>query len=688
MPGNEQERPFYIWHYDFYLSGNAPDAFSCWEPERLAEEIVSTGVNFVVVFALNQHGYAYYPSKVAPVHPALGGRDYTGAMIDALHRRGCTVLTYVNYMNIERRREHPEWWQRQADGSEVYNEGWGVPCPNSPIREYMASVVAEVARLYPTDGFFFDMYGFNHNGCWCTNCQRKWMQRYGVPLPTGPEWGSELWRHYLDFRAECAVETMRYIRDAAKAVRKELIWVTHCGPQQNWWSGTGRLQPVVDDMVQSEVGTRRGKGLWAAGQRAKILRSFARGKAHATILADIHLYWDRPKGWFYIPWSAEGVQRQVAEIVAHGSWPSIYTEPYPDGRNNPYTVEGVRAGIMLARKFEPYLLGRETVKTVALHYSQLALDLFGREEPSDYLYSFDGAYKALMESHIPFDVVLDEQIAEGAIGQYDLVVLSNSAVTTVAMEEGLRRYVEGGGAVLATYRTSLLDEWGRQKGDFGLADILGVSYRGDFGPAYMAVDGELGAGLSSSPVIAQRLLRVAAKDGSLAAGEVIGPSPTDLAPFRYVSAPTVRTSWPAFVRRGRVLYCAADLGFAYARAGYRDHLRLLGNCVRALLGQKLPIELEAPVTVDMALYRQRGRVLLHLVNLTTNQLADDEECEADAHAVIPVCGIRVRVRRELIDPARAYCGSDGAALPLSKEGDWAVVTLPQLDIYEVVVLEG
>jgi len=684
IAAGNKDRPFYIWHYDYYLSGNAPDAFSRWDAETLADEIVSTGVNFVAIFAENQHGYAYFPSKVAPVHPSLGNRDYTGSMIDALHRRGCTVITYVNFMNIERREAHPEWWQRQVDGSQVYNNGWGVPCPNGPIKDYMKALVVEIATRYPTDGFFFDMYAFNHNGCWCDNCRRKWAEKYNLPFPTAPDWGGSVWAKYLEFRAQSTIDTMTEIRDAALKVRPNLIWCTHCGPEQNWMAGTARLQPVVDTMVQSEVGTRGGRGLWAAGQRAKILQPFSRGKANATILADIHLYWDKPKGWFYIPWSPENVQRQVAEIVAHGSWPDIYTEPYPDGRNNPYTTEGVRAGIMLARKFEPYLLGRETVKSVALHYSQLAHDFFGRDDPSAYTYSFQGAYKALMESHIPFDVVLDEQVEDGSINQYDVLVLSNSAVTSEAMNQALRQYVAGGGSLFATYKTSLLDEIGRQRDDFALADLFGASYRREFGSAYMRAEGLLSEGLSASPIIEQRLLAVSAVGEAEQLGSVIGQSPTDLAPFTYVSAPTVETQWPALLRNGQVIYCAGDLGFAHARAGYRDHLRLFGNCVRALLGERARVRIKAPVTLDQALYTQGSRTLLHLVNLTTNQTIDESGSEADAHEVIPLHDIEVSLKGKF---GRCFRASDGAELPLKQEEEWATVVLPKLDIYDVVVFE-
>lgn len=682
LAGNVK-KPFYIWHYDYYLSANAPDAFTRWNAEELADEIVSTGVNFVAIFAENQHGYAYFPSKVAPVHPSLGGRDYTGSMVDALHRRGCTVITYVNFMNIDQRSKHPEWWQRQADGTEVYNSGWGVPCPNSPIKDYMKSLVVEIAQLYPTDGFFFDMYAYNHNGCWCDFCRAKWQKQTGLPFPMAPAWGTELWAKYLEFRAQSAIDTMTEIRDAAMAVRPNLIWCTHCGPQQNWQAGTAKLQAKVDTMVQSEVGTRGGKGLWMAGQRAKVLVPFT-DKPHATILADIHLYWDKPKGWFYIPWAPENVQRQVAEIVAHGSWPDIYTEPYPDGRNNPYTTEGVKAGIQLARQFEPYLLNRESVKNVALHYSQLAQDFFGREDASNYHYSFDGAYKALMENHIPFDVVLDEQILDGSIRQYDVLVLSNSAVTSEAMNRSLRAYVEGGGSIFATYKTSLMDEIGRQRKDLALADLFGASYRQDCGPAYLMPEGELAQGLSGSPMIEQRLLGVVADASATVLGKMLAPSPTDLHPFTYVSAPTVETQWPVLLRRGRVIYCAGDVGLAHARAGYRDHLRLIGNCVRALLGDKEKVRIKAPVTLDQALYTQGERTLLHLVNLTTNQTQDDHICEADAHEVIPLHDIEVAFNGK---PRRAFLASTGADLPLCQDGKWAKVTVPRLDIYDVVVFE-
>ncbi len=687
MSGSRWEQgPIYDWHYDYYMSGRAPDGFALFDPERLADELCSTKPNLIVVFALNQHGYAYYPSSIAPVHPSLGQRDYTGSMIEALHRRGVKVITYVNYMNIDQRAAHPEWWQRTVDGQGVYEAGWGVPCPNGPIRPYMKAIVGEIAERYPTDGFFFDMFGFNRTGCWCEHCRQKFEAQYGLPYPLCEDWGSESWRRLVDWRSVSAIEMMTEVRDAAKAVRPELVWITHTSPLSAWYRGTSTLSPIVDDIVHTEVSTRWGRGRWIPGQMSKLLRAYGRGKPRIVCLADLHMYWDQPKGWFYIPYSTTQLKLQVASIVAHGAWPAPYTEPYPDGRNNPYTVQGIREAFAMARHMEPYLLGAEPAQNVALHYSQRSLDFYGQGDPRSYLQGFHGAYKALLESHVPFDIVADEQIVDGRIKAYDLCVLSNSACTSDAVNAGLLDYVRSGGSILATYKTSLYDEYGHLRRDFGLREALGASYVGEFEPAYMRTDGLLADGMTGSPIIQQRLVQVRAAPETQVLGTLIAPSPTDLAPFTYVSAPTQETSWPSLVRKGQVIYCAADIGYTFMRASYPDHVRLISNCVQMLVGDRLPLRITAPSTVDTALARQGGRYLVHLVNMTTNQVVEDEGCNADTYEVIPLHELEIRVRAGDAF-RRVYRASDGTELPWRREGDWLVVGLPRLDLYDIVVLE-
>jgi hypothetical protein len=679
--------PQYIWHLDYYLSGDSPDAFADYDPGRLADELDTAKPNVVAIFALNQHGYAYYPSNVAPPHPRLGGRDYTGTLLDALHRRGVRVLTYVNWMNIDQRERHPDWWQRDSKGEPIYQDGWGVPCPNGPARDYMHRLVEEVAGRFDTDGFFFDMFGFNGNGCWCEYCQAAYRQRYGVPLPAGVDWSSDAWRQFLTFRQDSAIACLRAIRDGAKAVKPNLAWVTHTRPFYSAWGrGTATLAGEVDDVVQSEINARYGHSRWQGGEMAQIQRAAVPAKNRVIILAD-KLPSTDARAWFYSPMSSTWLQQQVADMVANGAWPSIYTEPGPRGYHVPYTVTGVREALGLARQMEPYLLNSEPVESVALHFSFPSHVYYGRDDFYRYYQSFRGLYKALLENHIPFTVVSDQQILDGGLAPYALCILSNSVCTSDALNSALARYVDGGGSLLASYQTSLCDEVGRPRGDFGLAELLGVRYSGEAGPGYLQATGELATGLTGAPIVAQRLAAVQAAPGTEVAGWLLRQSPTDLAPFRFVHAPDGASDQPALVRRGRVAYCSADLGYAFMRSGQADHTRLLAQLVDSLVGDQLPLRVQAPSTVETVLRRQAGRTLLHLVNLTTNQIVEDSQCFADTYEVIPIADVQLRVRLASGQPSRVYRASDQQPLQWHAAGEWTVVDVPRLALYDIVVLE-
>ena len=50
---------------------------------------------------------------------------------------------YVNYMNIDLKKDNLDWWQRDSNGTLIEEGGWEVPCPNGPIREYMSDIVRD-----------------------------------------------------------------------------------------------------------------------------------------------------------------------------------------------------------------------------------------------------------------------------------------------------------------------------------------------------------------------------------------------------------------------------------------------------------------------------------------------------------------------------------------------------------------
>ena len=61
---------------------------------------------------------------------------------------------------------------------------------------------------------------------------------------------------------------------------------------------------------------------------------------------------------------------------------------------------------------------------------------------------------------------------------FKLLILPNIAALSDQQCQQLKEYVRRGGSLLATFETSLYDEWGVPRKDFGLAELLGVSWKG------------------------------------------------------------------------------------------------------------------------------------------------------------------------------------------------------------------
>jgi hypothetical protein len=69
--------------------------------------------------------------------------------------------------------------------------------------------------------------------------------------------------------------------------------------------------------------------------------------------------------------------------------------------------------------------------------------------------------------------------------------------------------------------------------------------------------------------------------------------------------------------RARVACMPADIDRRYASEHLPDHARLLANTVRWAAGDSIPLVVEGTGLVDCHLYEQPGRMVLRMVNLTS-----------------------------------------------------------------------
>src|SRR5205814_8696405 len=82
-----------------------------------------------------------------------------------------------------------------------------------------------------------------------------------------------------------------------------------------------------------------------------------------------------------------------------------------------------------------------------------------------------GFMPALVRARIPYLPVNADDIDRGAAGLAALI-LPNLGALSNAQAASIRRFVRGGGSLVATGDTGLYDEWGDPRRDFALADLF------------------------------------------------------------------------------------------------------------------------------------------------------------------------------------------------------------------------
>jgi hypothetical protein len=309
-------------------------------------------------------------------------------------------------------------------------------------------------------------------------------------------------------------------------------------------------------------------------------------------------------------------------------------------------------------------------------------------------------YHALVEARIPFDMVHEAFLTPDRIDRYRVIVLANAAALSDAQCAALTSYVERGGRIVATFETSLYDEWGQRRTDFGLAELLGVSIDGDpDGPmrnSYLSLDADpatgkrhaILAGLDEAPRIINGVWRLRVKPRSPF------PSPLTLIPsypdlpmedvYPRIEKTDERELYLREVGRGRVVYFPWDVDRTFYDVLNADHGRLLGNAVSWAADEVPPVVVSGPGILDVAAWRQRSSMTVHLVNLTNPMMM-----KGPFRQLLPIgpLGVTLQV------PADARIGGvrllTAGTTPATRQiQDGALeVTVPEVLDHEVVAID-
>jgi hypothetical protein len=301
-----------------------------------------------------------------------------------------------------------------------------------------------------------------------------------------------------------------------------------------------------------------------------------------------------------------------------------------------------------------------------------------------------------MRSRIPYVPVHIDSIARENL---KVLVLPNIAAMSDAQCAAVRKFVADGGALVATGASSLYDQNGDPRGDYGLADVYSAHFTGTPGAEKAWATQNQHTYLRLTPGLTpggHPVLSGFDETAILPYGGSLEPLRTDagaVVPLTFIPPFPVlppETSWmrtpktdiPGLVLMGRrVAFLPADIDRRYAREPLPDYANLLANIVRWAANDAIPLDLQGPGLFDCGLYTQPGRVIAHLVNLTvTGRMPIDE--------LIPVGPLKFAVR--LPDGVRGRAVKllvlNRAAACTVSQG-WARVEVPPVLDHEVLVIE-
>jgi hypothetical protein len=283
------------------------------------------------------------------------------------------------------------------------------------------------------------------------------------------------------------------------------------------------------------------------------------------------------------------------------------------------------------------------------------------------------------------------------INQFKTLILPNVAALSNDQCAQVQNFVEWGGSVIATHQTSLCDEWGARRKNFGLASLFGGNFGGKIEPrmqnAYLRLEHEatpghpLLKGLEDAPRIIHGISRVEVEPrGKLPPMPLtLIPSYPDL-PMEMVYPRVPKTDIAqVFLRepgKGRVAYFPWDIDRSFWEVLSPDHGKLLRNSVYWATNEPAPVTVTGPGVLDVTVWRQKNSITVHLVNLTNPMMM-----KGPIRELIPIGEQNVQVRLPKGAHAKKVQLLAAKAVPHTRGNSELTITVPSVLDHEIVAID-
>ena len=707
------EKPMRV--FDLTLEDPYGQWLDRWDARSAIEMVRRINANMLNMMIVNEWGQAYFKSSHMPLHPQLNGSDRLAELLDEAGKHDVRVSGMwgpaPNPILYER---HNDWAKRDRQG-QLFT--WGYkhldPCPfvchNSPYGNMVLETLDELFGRYPIDAIAFDL--LYPVACSCWFCRQKLLTETGLDLAEIESWTETDHRRYKPWPM---ADGDRFVaRVVQMAHRHGRILVGGLDASDVLFS-----EPHTGGMINL-----RDKGFDIRKQEA---RARFLNKPMVICTPYSHLY------YVGLAKPPAHMRQEFREIVMwNGSpWPVCWDWEWI---RDPRGLEPLGEVFSQAKDLQPYLSDTESLKHVGLLVSEQATT--HADAAYRHLDPVKGWYDALMRAHIPVDLILDEELTRPVLSQYKVLILASATCLDDEQVQAVKQFVQAGGGLIATYRSSIDDGQGLFRRGLALHEVFGCEFQAvmDAPWTYIKFNAAdpISAGLDLDiPIMhgemnsleahldpnkenlalrgltrdAYQQLKVQPHAGSRVLATIMDSVKPlgsyfvkDLAP----ASPGRDTGYPAIVTntfgKGRAVYFAGQVDRLFYRIGHPDHERVMLNAV-AWAGGPAAMAIAAPTTVETAYYRQpeQQRIIIHLLNHTYDQMFPVPTARQYGQFsgnvfrpvgdVIPVHDIQITLAEGAkVSAARSL--TSGKPLAFQRQADGVRIGLDRLAEYEVLLIE-
>ncbi len=571
---------------------------------------------------------AYYPTNVPLHHRSdwLGNSDPFGYLVEGCRKMEMSIIArtdpHAARQNVYD--AHPDWIAVTVNGEKRRhwaNKDLWVTCALGPYNfEFMTQVHQEIMERYQPDGIFSNRWA-GHGICYCEHCMKNFKEYSGLNLPESDNRFDPTYQKYLEWNQNRLKELWILWDGVIRKKKTCARFIPNGFPDK---VVTGQLSDIVFTDHQARSGITMP---WSNGKVAKELRASIGMKPLGGIFSvgvEEQFRWKDS-----VQCEAE-IRVWVAEGTANGMrpWFTKFSGVIYDRR----WLNIVDKIYQAHYRIEHYLRNTEPLARVGLVFSEQNRNYGGeawQQKEDDHTL---GIYHALIEDRMPFEMVNDRLLDTEHLKPFKLLVLPNIAVLSMEQCEQLRKFTENGGSILATFETSLYDEVGRRRKDFGLADLFGVTYdnnvEGPMQNSYLRLKRDP---LTNQfhPVLkdledAYRIINSIYQVKVTARASF--PSPITLIPtypdlpmedvYPRIPETDILELYLRDTGKGRIAYFPGDLDRSFWQIMSADHGKLLRNTIRWALNEEPIVVVTGPGVVDVTVWRQESSMTVHLVNLT------------------------------------------------------------------------